>query len=86
MQPNENSEYISELKKLVNENVISEVTAQIHLSDLRKGSGESFTPNLIESQQAAPISPVTLRNRRLVVAALTLGFLSLVVAVFVLIR
>ena len=82
-QPNENPEYISELKKLVNDKVISEMTAQIHLSDinLNPNGVASNTPN--KSQQVPQHSPEKFRNRRIMFALL---IFSAAAVIFLLIR
>jgi hypothetical protein len=80
-QPNDNPEYISELKKLVNDKVISEMTAQIHLSDINKISSHVNTEGVNKSPQIRPASPEKFRNRRMMFAIL---ILSAVAAVFAL--
>ena len=82
-QPNDNPEYISELKKLVNDKVISEMTAQIHLSDINKNSNLKVTGTSNESQQFSKISPEKFRNRRVTFGTL---IFSVVVLIFLLIR
>jgi hypothetical protein len=69
-QPEENPEYISELKKLVNDKVISEMTAQIHLSDINKISNFGTTNTVNKSQQNPLISPEKFRNRRIMFVVL----------------
>lgn len=69
-QPNDNPEYISELKKLVNDKVISEMTAQIHLSGINKNLNLVTTDTVNKNQQFPPISPKKFRNRRIIFAIL----------------
>ena len=81
-QPNENPEYISELKKLVNDKVISEMTAQIHLSDINKYSSLVSADTAQESQQPSQNSPEKFRIRRVVFSVLL--FSTVVALVFLL--
>jgi hypothetical protein len=79
-KPNENPEYISELKKLVNDKVISEMTAQIHLSDINKYSNLVPADTVQESQQPSQNSQEKFRNRRVVFSVLL--FSAVVVIIF----
>jgi hypothetical protein len=79
-QPNENPEYISELKKLVNDKVISEMTAQIHLSDINKNSNFVPADTVQENQQPSQVSREKFRNRRVIFSVLLLS--AAVVIVF----
>lgn len=82
-QPNKNPEYISELKKLVNDKVISEMTAQIHLSDINKYSNLATADIAQESQQPSQNSREKFRIRRVVFSVL---LFSIIVAFVLLIR
>ena len=77
-QPNDNPEYISELKKLVNDKVISEMTAQIHLSDVKKISNHVTTEGVNKSLQIPPASPEKFRNRRIMFVVLILSPIVLI--------